>query len=443
MKVIQIILISIITIMTVLWIAVNADTLLITREIFAWRSLLLQYSGILAIAVMSLGMLLAMRFTWVEDRLNGLDKAYRLHKWLGITGLVYVLSHWLLINVPRWLVEGGLLIKPARVARPPETVEIFKFFQSQRGFAEQIGEYAFYLFVALMVIALTKRFPYRYFFMTHRWIALVYLGLIIHSVVLMNYSYWMTILGLLIAPLMLLGTYAAITSLVQRIGKSRKVVGEVSQISYLDGVKINAITIQLKSQWLGHYAGQFAFVTFDQHEGAHPFSITSAWLGDGKLSFLIKALGDYTSTLNSKLKVGQSVVVEGPYGRFNFENKSKRQIWIGGGIGITPFIARMKSLAMNHDGCLIDLFHTTTDVDQAALLLVKQDAEAAGVKLHLMINSQDGYLDGEIIRAKIPDWKQADIWFCGPALFGKKIRSDLVMNGLDEHKFHQELFEMR
>jgi predicted ferric reductase len=259
----------------------------------------------------------------------------------------------------------------------------------------------------------------------------------------MNSAYWTTILGVVIVPLMLLGMVAALTSLFKRIGHSRKVVGEVTAISYLDGVHMNAITVQLKSQWSGHYAGQFAFVTFDQHEGAHPFSITSAWLGDGKLSFLIKALGDYTNTLKTSLKIGQSAVVEGPYGRFNFENQSKRQVWIGGGIGITPFIARMKSLAIKPDGRSIDLFHTTTDSDQAALALLTQDAKTAGVKLHIMINLKDGYLTGEKLRAKIPDWKEADVWFCGPTLFGKTMRADLILNGLDDRRFHQELFEMR
>jgi predicted ferric reductase len=443
MKAIQLSLLSLLTLVTFLWIAVDAHALANTHTLFAWRSLLLQCSGILAMAVMSAAMLLAMRCNWLENKLNGLDKAYRLHKWLGVTALVLAISHWLLANVPKWLVESGWLIRPARAAHPTESIEIFKFFVSQRGMAEHIGEYAFYTLVVLIAIALIKRFPYRYFFMSHRWIALVYLLLIMHSVVLMNFSYWSTILGVVMTCLMLLGLVAAGTSLFHRIAKSRKVVGEVSNISYLAGVKVNAISIQLKSQWPGHYAGQFAFITFDQHEGAHPFSITSAWLGDGKLSFLIKALGDYTGSISTQLKIGDYAVIEGPYGRFNFEGQSNRQIWIGGGIGITPFVARMKALALSSDGRVIDLFHTTTDIDEAALQLLDKDAVAAGVKLHIMLSARDGHLTGAVLRAKIPDWQTADIWFCGPISLGKAIRSDLLKNGLPSDKFHQELFDMR
>ena len=378
--------------MTIVWAVVNANSLLTTQDFFAWRRLLLQYSGILAMATMSIGMLLAMRLTWIENKFNGLDKAYRLHKWLGVTALIFIVSHWLLINVPRWLVEAGFLIKPTRLPGPTETVALFRFFDSQRDFAEKIGEYSFYVLFVLIVIALIKRFPYRYFFMTHRWIALVYLVLILHAVILMKYSYWSSPLGVLMAVLMLLGILAAFTSLFRRIGQSHKAVGEVSHVHYLDGVKVNSISIQLRSTWPEHRAGQFAFVTFDRHEGAHPFSITSVWLGDGQLSFLIKALGDYTNTISTKVKIGDYVVIEGPYGRFNFDDKATRQIWIGGGIGITPFIARMKVLAVRPDGRTIDLFHTTLDIDDTALQLLKEDAIAAGVHLHLMITSRDGCL---------------------------------------------------
>lgn len=443
MKVIQFSLIGILTLITILWFGVSANEIAVLQGVFAWRSLLLQFTGILAMTSLSIGILLAMRFTWVEDKLNGLDKVYRLHKWLGVTGLVFVISHWLLVNVTKWLVDGGLLIKPARVPDPPETVEIFKFFNSQRDAAEQIGEFACYVLVALIATALIKRFPYRYFFMSHRWIAIVYLSLIFHAVVLMNHSYWGTILGVVMASLMLFGLYAALNSLFRRIGQSRKAVGEVSTINYLDGVKVNAISIQLKSKWPGHFPGQFAFITFDRHEGAHPFSITSAWLNDGKLSFLIKVLGDYTSTISSKVKVGDYVLIEGPYGRFNFESNANKQIWIGGGIGITPFIARMKALAISSDGRQIDLFHSTSDIDEAALDLLKEDANSANVCLHVSIDSRDGHLTGEILRAKIPNWKAADIWFCGSMAFGKAIRSDLIEHGLYENKFHQELYDMR
>src|SRR3546814_19009227 len=49
---------------------------------FAIRSAAVQYSGARAIACMSVAMMHAIRPRWPEHGLGGLDKMYRLHKWL-------------------------------------------------------------------------------------------------------------------------------------------------------------------------------------------------------------------------------------------------------------------------------------------------------------------------------------------------------------------------
>lgn len=443
MKTIQRSLLGLLLGLTALWWLANAGALSAASGVFPWRSLMVQYSGVLGMGVMSVAMLLAVRPAWLESRLHGLDKMYRLHKWLGIAGLVLSLAHWLWVNAPKWLVQAGWLERPARGPRAEQTVEIFRFFQRQRGLAEQVGEWAFYAAVVLIAIALIQRFPYRHFFTTHRWLAVVYLVLVLHAVVLMNFTDWTTPLGVAMGALLLAGTVAAFVSLFRRIGIRRKAVGVVEKLECMDGVRVNAVTVQLQNRWAGHAAGQFAFVTFDAREGAHPFTISSAWHGDGKLLFLIKALGDYTRTLASALKPGDLVEVEGPYGRFNFEGASRRQIWIGAGIGITPFVARMQALARHPDGRVVDLFHTTAEVDEDALERLARDARAAGVQMHLMIDARDGRLNGAQLRGAVPDWRAADVWFCGPAAFGHALREDLVAHGLPDGRFHQELFAMR
>jgi predicted ferric reductase len=368
---------------------------------------------------------------------------YRLHKWLGITGLVVAIAHWLWVEAPKWLVQAGWIARPVRGPRPAPSADFAGFLQGQRGLAEGVGEWAFYASLVLIAIALVKYFPYRHFFKTHRWMAVVYLALVLHSVVLMRFSYWSTPLGVVMAGLMLCGTVAAVISLFRRIGSRRKAVGVVGTLETLDGVGVSAVTVQLKSAWPGHQAGQFAFVSFDARDGVHPYTISSDWKDDGQLQFLIKALGDYTRTLTSTLKPGGVVEVEGPYGRFNFEGTSPRQIWIGGGIGITPFVARMKALAANPDGREVDLFHTTADVDEVALQKLRDDARNAGVRLHILVDARDGRLTGDRLRTAVPDWRVADVWFCGPTAFGDAIRQDLVSQGLPALNFHQELFAMR
>ncbi|OAD20957.1 oxidoreductase, partial [Candidatus Thiomargarita nelsonii] len=73
--------------LTTLWLI--ADPILsIDYNFFALRASMMNYTGIIGIGVMSVAMILAIRPAVFESLLGGLDKSYRLHKWLGITGLV-------------------------------------------------------------------------------------------------------------------------------------------------------------------------------------------------------------------------------------------------------------------------------------------------------------------------------------------------------------------
>lgn len=412
---------------------------------FAVRNLLVSYTGLLGMAMMSLGMVLAVRPVGLEPHLGGLDKMYRLHKWLGIGGLVVSIAHWLCSNAPKWLIGSGLMAPPAG-GRPPrveQTVEIFKLFQGWRGLAEGVGEWAFYATVLMIALALIKRFPYHWFFKTHRVLALTYLVLVFHGVVLMNFAYWSQGLGLFMACLMAAGSVSALVVLFRRVGARRKVSGVIASVQRFDDVQVLQVGIRLDGRWPGHHAGQFAFVNFDAKEGAHPFTISSAWCDDGSITFLIKELGDYTRTLPAYLAVGHPAEVEGPYGQFTFQGPKRRQIWVGAGIGITPFVARMKTLAAAPDGKQIDLFHTTSAWDPRAIEKMEQDAAAAGVHLHVLHDSRDGQLDAARLCAAVPGWRDADLWFCGPTAFARDLKAALLARGLAPADFHQELFAMR
>ena len=66
--------------------------------------------------------------------------------------------------------------------------------------------------------------------------------------------------------------------------------------------------------------------------------------------------------------------------------------------------------------------------------------------LHLVVSRRgdtDSLFTGERLRAQVPDWLQADVWFCGPANFGDALQQDLVAHGLAPGHFQRELFEMR
>lgn len=431
--------------LTAVWLL--ADTLAPAPfSYFSFRTAFMQYSGVIAISVMSVAMMLALRPKRLEPSLDGLDKMYRLHKWLGITALAVSILHWWWGQGTKWMVGWGWLTRPARGRRPTdaELGMLEGWLRSQRGLAEDIGEWAFYAALVLLVIALVKWFPYRLFRKTHHWLAALYLLFVYHAIVLTKFAYWCQPVGWIVAVLLIGGSVAAILTLFGRIGANRKVQGQVESLTYYPELRVLETSMVLQDGWPGHAAGQFAFATSDRKEGPHPYTIASAWNPeDRRITFITKALGDHTSRLRERLNVGMPVMVEGPYGCFDFNDRQPRQIWVGAGIGITPFVARMKQLAIEPDHKPVDLFHSTSVYEQAAIDKLTADARAAGIRLHIFVSSRDGRVDGARIRAAVPDWTDSSIWFCGPAGFAQSLRKDFLGHGLAPEHFHQELFEMR
>ena len=416
---------------------------------FAFRGVFMQYSGVVAVSAMSISMVLATRPRWAERFFDGLDKMYRLHKWLGITALVASALHWWWAQGTKWMVGWGWLTRPTRGPRPAADASVWTLQQwlgSQRGLAEWLSEWAFYAALVLMVLALVKRFPYRLFAKTHTLLAVAYLVLAYHAVVLVKYSYWSQPVGWLVALLLGAGSVSAMIVLFKLLPAKRPLGGRIEALQYYPALEVLETHIALQPGWPGHAAGQFAFVTTSKAEGAHPYTIASAWNAQQpRITFITKALGDYTRTLHQTLAVGQPVTLEGPYGCFTFDDAQPQQIWVGGGIGITPFVARLKHLAQQGtpQRQTVDLFHSTRELDQQAIDKLTADAAAAGVRLHVLVDARDGRLTPERIRSAVPAWREASLWFCGPAAFGQALRQDWIAQGQPASRFHQELFAMR
>lgn len=296
----------------VLWLA-SVDLQLLSGGFWPIRGLLVPLTGILAIVFMAVAILLAARPVQVETALGGLDKFYRLHKWLGIAAAIMAVLHWLAEKAPKWLVQLGWLEPRPRV--PSAGVEQ-RPFASFRDLAADVGEWAFYLLLVLAALALWRRLPYHLFFKTHRLMALLFLALAFHAVVLTPASYWSTPIGLLMIVVLAAAAVAAGLSIFGRIGKSHRFTGEVTDFHFHEGNSVLDVGVKLTTAWPGHAAGQFAFLKFADAEQAHPFTISSGWADTGHLGFSIKGLGDYTRRLPTSIAVGQAVTVEGPYGRF-------------------------------------------------------------------------------------------------------------------------------
>lgn len=165
-------------------------------------------SGLWSIGLMSLTMVLALRLPLLEGPLGGMDQVYRLHKWAGIGAALAAIAHW-------GAKEGSDILKAlwGRAGRPPRE-ELLAWFTDLRSPAKDIGEWAFYLLLAMVALTLlTRLLAYRPWRVLHRAMPLIYLALALHSVVLLPASLWAAPLGWLMGGLIALGSLAALWSL--------------------------------------------------------------------------------------------------------------------------------------------------------------------------------------------------------------------------------------
>ncbi|MFC4296952.1 ferric reductase-like transmembrane domain-containing protein [Castellaniella hirudinis] len=400
-------------------------------------------SGVWAMGLMSLVMILATRPAWLEPALGGMDRIYRLHKWAGILAIVLGALHWLLE------LGGGTLraLIGAAVNKPPK-VAVPDFMTSSHGLAKDVGEWVIYALLVSLVITLWKAFPYKSWRLLHRVMPLLYLALVFHSVALTPLVWWTQPLGLIMGVLMLAGSLSAIPALRQRIGRRRRHAGRIESVRALPA-GITEVTCAMDAGWPGHRAGQFAFATFDPREGAHPYTIASADSADARrLTFQIKALGDYTRDLAQRLEPGRPVQIEGPYGRFDHRRGDARQAWVAGGIGITPFLAWLESLQARPDSapqaqlhyCVRDAAH-----DPFIERLRTLCAALPHITLHVHDAGAGQRLDAETLRraADARPGDALDVWFCGPAGLAKHLEAGLRSLGLKDVPVHREAFEMR
>src|SRR3546814_9340269 len=96
---------------------------------------------------------------------------------------------------------------------------------------------------------------------------------------------------------------------------------------YYPGVRALETTLDVEQGWPCHRPGQFAFAVSDPAEGAHPYTIASAWSEqERRITFIAKGLGDHTRRLPEKLHVGQEVRNEGRSDRHKTELQTLKSL---------------------------------------------------------------------------------------------------------------------
>jgi predicted ferric reductase len=175
--------------------------------------------------------------------------------------------------------------------------------------------------------------------------------------------------------------------------------------------------------------GQFAWINVWSTPFAdleHPFSYSSSAEVADRIEFTIKELGDFTRTIKT-VPVGKRVYVDGPYGAFVPDDHpaNKGYIFIGGGVGITPIMGILRTLADRGEKRKLLLFYGARDWDNFTF---REEIEELKARLDLKVvyivekphdgwQGESGFITADLLRKYMPtDLKRNnyEIFLCGP-----------------------------
>ena len=171
----------------------------------------------------------------------------------------------------------------------------------------------------------------------------------------------------------------------------------------------------------------------------HPFTVSSIQ-PDGQISIGVKSLGDCTQLIQS-VEAGVAARVQGPFGVFLAERPSGPELWVAGGIGITPFIALLRESSPAWPTTLLYLYRRETD----AAFLNELRVLAAAAPL-LSVNAVATGDDLPDLPSILPDSTTLlgrHCYLCGPPALIAAVRQVLVERGVKADHIHFERFDFR
>jgi predicted ferric reductase len=181
----------------------------------------------------------------------------------------------------------------------------------------------------------------------------------------------------------------------------------------------------------------------------HPFSFSSsAEVTDGRVEMSIRNLGDFTSETH-KVPVGQRVFLDGPYGAFTIGNPADMHVLIAGGVGVTPMMSMIRTLADRGDKRPVILFYGSKDWES---ITFREEIEALKGRLnltvvHVLANPPDGwtgeqgFVNTEVFKRHLPPpYADHEYFICGPGVMMDAIEKALGEMNVPMSKYHSERY---
>lgn len=382
--------------------------------------------GVSALALMAAAAILAARWPIMEGLFGGLDRVYDVHKWLGIFALFLASVHLLFkAGDTQWEAEAILNLPPA--------------------WTRFVRQASFVALMTIVILALNRNIPYSSWRWWHRLSGPLFLIVVAHWISIKAPIDLASPAGMWLAGLSLLALIAATYKLLLYPLFARH--GHYRVVNVSRGAAAAEIELEPVSHRARFRAGHFGFLRM-KAEGLrepHPFTIASAPSADGRISFVVRALGDYTSKLISKVEPGMHADVYAPYGRFERKPECEREIWIGGGVGISPFIAWMRDEEANRfDQVTLFYFFTPGRVFPEVAVLEamakERDVEFVPISTGPASDEFTRRFD-ELVRSA--DASSLDIAICGPKGLLRTVRQAAHDLGVSDRTIRHELFEFR
>jgi len=369
------------------------------------------------VTVFAANFLMATRARWVEKMFGGLDKMYMIHRRAGVIAVVLLLLHF--IVVPR---------SPIFTSGKP------------------MGFYALVLILIGVILSavpiLKRKLKYNKWLKTHKLMGLFYILGIAHSFNVPTLTSELPIVRAYVYGMAFIGIGAWFYKAFLYNLLNRKLKYKVDSVKHFDN-DITEIALGAESKALSFEAGQFAFISFEgmNKQEQHPFTISNHSSED-KIRLTVKSLGDYTSDLQTSLHEGVSAKVEGPFGLFNFKNaQNKKQLWLAGGIGITPFLSFLKEVNSEYDITLVWSVRTIAQANYKEEIK-NIVAQKSNIKFELSDSETHGYFTIDKLYTS-NQLKDHSVFICGPEVMRESYIDELLQKGVSINDIHYEEFSFR
>ncbi len=182
----------------------------------------------------------------------------------------------------------------------------------------------------------------------------------------------------------------------------------------------------------------------------HPFSFSSsAAAADGHVEMTIRNLGDFTSEIPN-VPTGQRVYLDGPYGAFTIDrNPADMHVLIAGGVGVTPMMSMIRTLADRRDKRPVVLFYGSKDWES---ITFREELDALTARLDLTIvhvladpppdwTGEQGFITAEVLKRHLPPpYVDHEYFICGPHVMMDAIEKALGGLHVPLAKYHSERY---